>query len=557
MINHNTDSTAETHKTTANTSEGKHHSHPLKNVMYPEMFFGIVAPIGVDTRSIVRLLGESLKSVGYASTHIKLTELMKEVPSTVTLVETPIEARYDSYIKYANEVRELYAVADEENGQNTALAMLAVSGIRTARKELCGKEDNAQERRAYILDQFKRPEEVHLIRRIYGRLFVLLSVHATAANRKKILKRKIKAGHGDRKKIDPGALAESLIARDNHEESVSHGQRVRDAFPMAEVVIDANSAKSTREGVDRLVKLLFGHNFTTPTRDEYGMYLAKAAALRSADLSRQVGAAIFSSSGEVITLGSNEVPKPGGGTYFEGDNPDHRDYAEGVDYNEEEKIAITKEVVEKLRDARVLNLPKSNHRPDTQEGDYDYLVNDNEGPKIKDARIMDILEFGRQIHAEMSALVDAARLGRAVAGGTLYCTTFPCHMCAKLILGAGVKRVVYIEPFPKSYAEDMYSHSIALEAPTSTDGPQILFQPFTGIAPFRYRDFFEKGRRKGKDGVAQEWKEGVPRPNLNFQYPMYLHFEVYIAAASVLILPVVDKIVSERKKTAASAKGTA
>jgi deoxycytidylate deaminase len=43
---------------------------------------------------------------------------------------------------------------------------------------------------------------------------------------------------------------------------------------------------------------------------------------------------------------------------------------------------------------------------------------------------MDILEFGRVIHAEMSAISDAARLGRATKDATLFCTTFPCHICA-------------------------------------------------------------------------------------------------------------------------------
>lgn len=155
-------------------------------------------------------------------------------------------------------------------------------------------------------------------------------------------------------------------------------------------------------------------------------------------------------------------------------------------------------------------------------------MNDEEGPKLKDTRVMDILEFGRQIHAEMSALVDAARLGRSVLGGTLYCTTFPCHMCTKLILGSGIKRVVYIEPYPKSYAEDMYSHSISLEHNTNSDEPTVLFQPFTGVAPFRYRDLFEKGRRKDKLGVAKEWKDGEPRPNMNIKFPNYRMFEVRV-----------------------------
>lgn len=49
-----------------------------------------------------------------------------------------------------------------------------------------------------------------------------------------------------------------------------------------------------------------------------------------------------------------------------------------------------------------------------------------------------------EIHAEMNALMFAARSGIATAGSTLYCTHIPCHNCLKHIIQAGVKRVVYL-----------------------------------------------------------------------------------------------------------------
>src|SRR5690349_8629760 len=45
-------------------------------------------------------------------------------------------------------------------------------------------------------------------------------------------------------------------------------------------------------------------------------------------------------------------------------------------------------------------------------------------------------------------------------GATLFCTTFPCHMCARLIIASGVKAVVLIEPYPKSKTHDLYSDSV-------------------------------------------------------------------------------------------------
>ncbi len=501
----------------------------LKNIPNPEIIFGIVAPIGVDAKAIVATLNDELKTVQYQSRHIKITELMKSVPTGIVLQETPLEQRYASYIKYANKVREMLDDGDEGKG-NDGLAMLAISAIQSARAQITKDQSSPALRTAYILDQFKRPEEIELLRRVYGRLFIQISIHATKQTRLSNLKAKIRETHPYGPTKDFSAEAELLIRRDQDEEGEQHGQRVVDAFPMAEVIIDGNDAKRTVEELSRFIKLAFGHNFITPTRDEYGMYMAKSASLRSADLSRQVGAAIFSPDGEVITLGSNEVPKPKGGTYFEGDEYDHRDFAHGADYNEVEKIRILQELLKLLHDADCLNLEVPEKPSPSLEELVQHALHAETGPKLKDARVMDLLEFGRQIHAEMSAICDAARLGKSISGATLFCTTFPCHMCAKLILGSGITRVVYIDPYPKSYAEEMYAKSIALESSFSSEEPHVLFEPFTGVAPYKYRDFFEKRKRKDSGGSARDWMEHHPRPNVNLIYPTYLKLEAIVAS---------------------------
>jgi cytidine deaminase len=215
--------------------------------------------------------------------------------------------------------------------------MLTIAHIRRLRaklKERADKEERKERGVAYIIDQFTRPEEVALMRRVYDEQFVQLSIHARKGARVLQLKQRIRDSRIDTATKDFSAEAEELIRRDHDEETEVHGQRLREPFHLADVIIDATDREQAKIEIERFVKLLFGNNLKTPSHDEYGMYLAKSASLRSADLSRQVGAAILSETGEVIALGSNEVPKPGGGTYFEGDKPDHRDFAEGVDYNE-------------------------------------------------------------------------------------------------------------------------------------------------------------------------------------------------------------------------------
>lgn len=53
----------------------------------------------------------------------------------------------------------------------------------------------------------------------------------------------------------------------------------------------------------------------------------------------------------------------------------------------------------------------------------------------------------RTIHAEVNAIVFAARHGIAVEGSTLYCSMSPCTECAKLIINSGVVEVVYDKPY--------------------------------------------------------------------------------------------------------------
>ena len=105
----------------------------------------------------------------------------------------------------------------------------------------------------------------------------------------------------------------------------------------------------------------------------------------------------------------------------------------------------------------------------------------------------------------MSAITDAARRGVALKGTTLYCTAFPCHGCARHIVSSGIRRVVYIEPYAKSLVKTLYDDSIAVDEWCESE-PRVQFEPFIGVAPRRYLDFFEMGIRKDKFGKTVEWK---------------------------------------------------
>lgn len=59
------------------------------------------------------------------------------------------------------------------------------------------------------------------------------------------------------------------------------------------------------------------------------------------------------------------------------------------------------------------------------------------------------------VHAEQNAIIQAARLGVSITGATLYCTHQPCVLCAKIIVNAGIVRVVYKEGYPDDFSVRM------------------------------------------------------------------------------------------------------
>ena len=72
-----------------------------------------------------------------------------------------------------------------------------------------------------------------------------------------------------------------------------------------------------------------------------------------------------------------------------------------------------------------------------------------------------LIEFSRSVHAEMHAIINAGKLnGEKIRGGTLFCTTYPCHNCARHIIAAGIEKVYYIEPYIKSKAPELHDDSI-------------------------------------------------------------------------------------------------
>jgi cytidine deaminase len=322
--------------------------------------------------------------------------------------------------------------------------------------------------------------------------------------------------------------AQQLIDRDSNDKSREFGQRLEKTFYLSDFFLQLDGSDDTLQSeIRRLVELIFGYPFWTPSFDEYAMFFAFAAALRSADLSRQVGAVVTRDQ-QILATGANDCPKSGGGLYWPErdkrgilhDENDGRDYMRGYDSNRKVQNDIIGDLVKRGRD---IGLDEAKLRE---------LLGSKGSP------IRDLTEYGRVVHAEMDALTACGRAGLSTTGATLYCTTFPCHNCAKHIVSAGISRVVYIEPYEKSKASEFHQDSVVFGTGNQDNG-KVRFEPFIGIGPRRFFDLFSMNLSTGYDivrksgasdtGEKATWKPQEARPRVQMLQSTYLDLELEAA----------------------------
>ena len=345
--------------------------------------------------------------------------------------------------------------------------------------------------RAYILDSIRHPAEVQLLRHVYKNAFVLIGV--VCEEEKRI------ARIGEKYRDAGRAAALEFMKRDA-DAAEKHGQHVADAFHLSDYFIDntvdrtkggnANPDWDVVENLSRLVKILTHSQLVRPTVAETAMHHAYSAQMQSACLSRQVGAAVVDIHGNVVATGTNEVPRAGGGVYGELFGAEPHDArcamfgnpAERYCRNTREQNEIINELLEDVKELR-------EQPPERKQA---------LALELRKTRIGGLLEFSRAVHAEMDALLSAARKGVSLVGTRLFVTTFPCHYCARHIVAAGVDEVQYIEPYPKSQALNLHKDAIAVEhsgwGPPSSGGDKVIFRPFSGVAPQLYKHSFMKDR---------------------------------------------------------------
>ncbi len=439
------------------------------NILMHEIIIGLVAGVGTELEKVTNALQAEISPTNYAIKNIKISELLANTSSSNN------KNNYDEKIIH----KKIDACNDfrKKSDRNDALAILVAAKIRMERKSIDDKKC------VYIIRQLKHPDEVKTLRKIYGKNFILLSIFEFDEKRRKFLLKHNK--NKETKKIN------DLLDIDQNE-NIPFGQNTRKTFVEADYFIAMDKLD---ESIARFTKILFGYPYHTPSKDELNMSVAWNAACRSADLSRQVGAAIANEQGDILAIGCNDVPKFGGGMFWECDNPDHRDFQQGADPNDAKKEKSIKKFI-----GMVVKKDQDSKRVETIYRDLkNKLKNENNN-------IYDIIEYHRAVHGEEAAICDAARRGVSTKHTILYCTTFPCHLCTKHIIAAGIQKVVYIHPYPKSQTDDLFNDLVVINPHDKHTG-KVVFESFMGVSPRRMLKVFsfEPDSRKTDANTTIKW----------------------------------------------------
>jgi deoxycytidylate deaminase len=449
-----------------------------------EIVIALVAPVGSGASSTAAILAHTLEQkFGYSTNIIKMSKLIEEISSRQGLGAPSKDTTPGDRIRLLQEAGNFL----RQNYKLTYLAEKAVETIALDRLQggVLGYEMleddvllSLPRRRVHIIDSLKHKEEARLLHEVYTDNFWMFGIFAPESVRKaRLINRGLTSTE-----------ATALMERDEEEEDLDHGQHVRETIHLSDFFVrnDGISTDPLERTVYRFLNILFNVGVNTPNRDEIAMYAAASQASTSACLSRQVGAAIYSRSGELIGVGANDVPKPlTGGLYCTEDgDSDHRCYRTmgKICHNDFQKSVLYQSIFRELKGI----LDK----------DVSYLDVER---RLKKTGVKNLIEFSRAVHVEMEAIISVARGNKeGIVGGSLYSTTFPCHNCARHIVAAGIKRVVFIEPYPKSLALTLHVDAISIRAKDASK--QVVFHQYEGVAPQNFIRLFKNGQKRKNNG---------------------------------------------------------
>jgi deoxycytidylate deaminase len=466
-------------------NKGKNTKEKIENTLTEELFFSVCSPIGSLKENAIKELKKKLEEdYKYNVRIIKLSDFIEQYKTEeyeALQGKTEIFSQYNFKINEGNKLRDKYT--------NQILAELSIADIHAERAASVGighltDRNYTSRRNCYIFDSIKNKEELRLLRSVYTDNFFQISIFSPLEER---IDNLISKGFSSPE-------ANEIIEIDDYQ-NIDSGQNVRGTFVESDFFlrISKENIKNIDSRIERYLHLIFESKVITPTIEETSMFYAKSAANNSSCLSRQVGASITDENGNLLSTGWNDVPKYGGNLYRDGMKNDDRCFTKGYCTNDKQKDELTENISEILiEDDDIKKLFQV-------DGKFDLVKFNNFKGKIRNSKVKDLIEFSRSVHAEMHAIILGSQItGSQMIKGKLYCTTYPCHNCARHIILSGIREVYYIEPYVKSLCLKLHDDSIT-ESEIEDNKVKILI--FDGVAPRRYQIFFTNfGERKNKNG---------------------------------------------------------
>ena len=233
-----------------------------------ELILGLITTVGTNVDEVIKDIREHLVFFKYKVEVISVSEqIISQFDNKGSERCLSEFDRISHFMDLGNHIR-------STTGDNSILMKGVAREIFLKRD----KDDNGyaqpRPRVAYIIKSLKHPDEVDFMRDAYGDAFHLIGVTSSYARRKKTL-------------IERKGLSEksavALLDRDLNED-LKQGQHTRDAFQHSDYFIcTTEDSDQIYNAVGRLIDLLFGNPFISPSFDEYAMFMAYAASLRSAD----------------------------------------------------------------------------------------------------------------------------------------------------------------------------------------------------------------------------------------------------------------------------------
>ena len=293
-----------------------------------------------------------------------------------------------------------------------------------------------------VIDSIRNPAEIKYFREKYPE-FILIGVFADYDVRWGRVRDTYK-GSKDSFDLDE--------QKDKGTFEPEYGQKISDCFFESDLILSNNdfiSCDGENENFQNMDKKISAYltalsdpSHSNPTLKETLMAAAYTSGRRSRCIKRKVGAVIADQYDQIISSGFNGVPRG-------------------------------------LKECSVLygKCYRDMKRPEVAKRISDSLHLDDGSAAIEAiTKNVKLLELCRVLHGEESAILNLVGRGVDLTSSTMYVTTYPCNLCANKIVQAGIKKVVYFEPYPVEEAKKIFKEA------------NVISEPFEGVT---FRAFFK------------------------------------------------------------------